>query len=158
MFISWIKLLYTNISSCVIVNGHIGLDFPVRSSVRQGCAFSPLSYALSLEPFAHRIRREPGLCGLQMPGTPEEVRVSLYADDTTLLVTDENSIPLTFSICREFGLASGAKLNMDKTCGIWLGRWKDRDDHHMGLNGLNPRNCWGCISVMGICFLIIGVP
>ena len=61
---------------------------------------------------------EPGFCGLQMPGTPEQVRISLYPDDTTLVVTNENSISLTFSICREFGLASGAKLNMDKTCGM----------------------------------------
>ena len=70
----------------------------------------PLYYVLSMEHFAHRIRREPGFCGLQMPGTPEQVRVSLYADDTTLVVIHENSIPLIFSICREFGLASGAKI------------------------------------------------
>ena len=131
MFISWMKLLYTDISSCVIVNGHIGLEFPVRS-VRQDCAISPLLYVLSMEPFAHRIRREPSFCGLQMPGTPEEVWVSLYADDTTLVVTDENSILITFSICRELGLASGAKLNMDKTC-IWLRRWKDKEDSPCGI-------------------------
>ena len=40
MFISGIKLLYTDISSCVIVNGHIGLEFPAKS-VRQGVAISP---------------------------------------------------------------------------------------------------------------------
>ena len=143
MFISWIKLLYTDISSCVIVNGHIGLEFPVRRSVRQGCAISPLLYVLSMEPFAHRIRREPGFCGLQMPGTPKEVRVSLYADDTTLVVTDVNSIPLTFSICREFGLASGAKLNMDKTCGIWLGRWKDGEDSPYGIKWVKSKKLLG---------------
>ena len=51
-----------------------------------------------MEPFAHTIRREPGFCGLQMPVTPEQVRISLYADDTTLVFTNENSILLTFSI------------------------------------------------------------
>ena len=146
MFISWIKLLYTNISSSVIVNGHIGLEFPVKRSVRQGCAISPLLYVLSMEPFAHRIRREPGFCGLQMPGTPEQVRISLYADDTTLVVTNENSISLTFSICREFGLASGAKLNMDKTCGIWLGRWKDREDSPYGIKWVKSK------KLLGFCF------
>ena len=30
MFISWIKLSFTNISSSVIVDGHIGLEFPVK--------------------------------------------------------------------------------------------------------------------------------
>ena len=133
MFISCIKLLYTNISSSEIVDGHIGLEFPVKRSGRQGCAFSPLLFVLSMESFALRIRREPGFCGSQMPGNLEQVRLSLY----TTLVTHEDSISLIFSICREFSPASGAKLNMDKTCGIWLGRWKDRGIRHMGSNGLN---------------------
>ena len=90
MFIFWIKLSYTNISSSVIVNGHIGLEFPVNRSVRQGCAIFLLLYISPMESFAHRIRRESGFCGLQMPGTPEQVRISLYADDTTLVVTNEN--------------------------------------------------------------------
>ena len=42
-----------------------------------------------MEPFAHRIRGDPGFCGLQMPGTPEQAQVSLYAYDTTLVVTHE---------------------------------------------------------------------
>ena len=93
--------------------------------------------------FAHRIRREPGFCGLQMPGNLEQVRVSLYADDTTLVVTHEDSIPLMFSICREFGLASGAKLNMDKTCGIWLGRWKVREDSPYGIKWVKSKKLLG---------------
>ena len=153
MFISWIKLLDTNIFSSVIFNGHIGLEFPVKRSVGQGCAISPLLYALSMEPFAHRIRREPGFCGLQMPGNLEQVRVSLYADDTTLMVTSEDSILLIFSICREFGLASGAQLNMDKTCGIWLGRWKDREDSPYGIKWVkSKKNCWGFIFGYGEIF------
>ena len=49
-----------------------------------------------MEPFAHRIKREPGFCGLQMPGNLEQVRVSLYADDTALVITKEDSIPFFF--------------------------------------------------------------
>ena len=101
------KLLYTNIYSSVMVNGHIGLELPVKRSVRQGCAISPLLYVLSMEPFAHRIRRESGFFGLQLPGDLEQVRVSLYADDTTLVVTKEDSIPLIF-----FNLL-----------GVWFGIW-----------------------------------
>ena len=107
MFISLIKLLYTNITSSVIVSGHIGLEFPVKRSVLQGCAISPLLYILSMEPFAHVIRREPGFCGSQMPGNPEQVRVSLYAEDTPLVLTHEDSTPLIF-----FYLL-----------GVWFGIW-----------------------------------
>ena len=41
-FILWVQLLYNNISSSVLVNGHVGMDFPVNRSVRQGCALSPM--------------------------------------------------------------------------------------------------------------------
>ena len=87
-----------------------------------------------------------------MPGNLEQVRVSLYADDTTLVVTQEDSIPLIFSICREFGLASGAKFDMDKTCGIWLGRWKDREDSPYGIKWVKSKKLLGVHFVYGEIF------
>ena len=67
-FVKWIELLYNDIYSSVIVNGHIGEAFPVGRGVRQGCAISPLLYVLSMEPFANRIRRSPTFKGLNLPG------------------------------------------------------------------------------------------
>jgi hypothetical protein len=48
-FISWVKILYTNIFSSVLVNGTLSDPFSVSRSVRQGCSLSPLLYVLSLE-------------------------------------------------------------------------------------------------------------
>ena len=45
-FVKWIKLLYTDVSSCVIVNGFPSDPFPVQRGVRQGCPLSPLLYVL----------------------------------------------------------------------------------------------------------------
>ena len=47
-FLRWIGLLYTDIHSSVIVNGHISPEFPVDRGVRQGCAISPLLYVLTI--------------------------------------------------------------------------------------------------------------
>ena len=85
--IRWIGLLYTDIQSAVIVNGHLSPVFPVERGVWQGCAISPLLYVLSMEPFACKIRRSPTFTGLNIPGYTQEARISQYADDTTLICT-----------------------------------------------------------------------
>ncbi|KAI0234640.1 hypothetical protein LSAT2_015037, partial [Lamellibrachia satsuma] len=75
-----VKLLYKNINSSVLVNGFISTQFPVQRSVRQGCSLSPLLYVLCIEPFAHRIRMDPMIKGIPLPGTAENVKISQYAD------------------------------------------------------------------------------
>ena len=42
-FCAWVKLLYTNIFSRVLVNGYTSGAFPVTRGVRQGCPLSPFS-------------------------------------------------------------------------------------------------------------------
>ena len=143
--IKWIKLLYTNISSAVIVNGHIGESFLVCRSVRQGCAISPLLYVLSMEPFANRVRKCVNFHGLKLPGHDGEVRITQCADDTTLVCTLIQSIPITLTLCKYFGKASGAKLNLEKTCGVWLRGWRDRQDKPFGISWVPYKKMLGVV-------------
>ena len=71
-FLKWIKLLYTDISSSVLVNGHIYEPFPILHSVHQGCGLSALLCVLSIEPFTLKIKLHLGISGLSVPGTEEE--------------------------------------------------------------------------------------
>ena len=123
-FISWIKMLYSNISSAVIANGFISKCFSVNRSVRQGCSLSPMLYVLCIEPFACRIRSDPYILGLKLPGRGEEVKIVQYADDNTIIVTSKLSVQKVFSVSELYGRASGAKINREKSCGFWLGAWK----------------------------------
>ena len=123
-FISWIRLLYNNVSSSVIANGFISDPFSVKRSVRQGCSLSPMLYVICIEPFACRIRSDPHILGLKLPGRGEEVKIIQYADDNTIVVTSKQSIQKIFTVSELYGLASGAKINRDKSCGLWLGKWK----------------------------------
>ena len=41
-FVSWVKLLYTNIRSAIVINGYISDSFKPSRGVRQGCLLSPL--------------------------------------------------------------------------------------------------------------------
>ena len=133
-FISLVKLLYTDIYSKILVNGFITDSFQVKRSVRQGCSLSPLLYVLCMEPFAHRIRLDPMIKGIPLPGTVEEVKISQYADDTNLFVRDNNSVRKILILVELFELISGAKLNKQKTFGTWLGKWRGRQDQPFGLN------------------------
>ena len=64
-FISWIRLLYTDARSSIYVNGQVSVPFNISRSVRQGCSLSPLLYVLCMEPFAHKIRCDLFIKGLQ---------------------------------------------------------------------------------------------
>ena len=85
-----------------------------------------------MEPFAGKIRASPTFCGLNIPGSSQEARISQYADDKTLICTNLASIHETIELCTYFGTASGAKLNKDKPCGICLGGWKHSLDKPYG--------------------------
>ena len=136
-FLRWIKLLYTDISSSVCVNGHISEPFSVLRSVRQGCSLSPLLYVLSIEPFALKIKSHPGINGLSLPGVEEESEISQFADDNSLVCTDYRSIRHVFEVSEDFCRASGAKLNKDKCRGLWLGAWRNNTDQLCGIQWSN---------------------
>lgn len=136
-FISLVKLLYTDIYSSILVNGFVSKEFPVQCSVRQGCSLSPLLYVLCMEPFAHRIRTDPMIKGIPLPGTQEQCKICQYADDTNVFVSDIQSVRKILIFIELFELVSGAKLNKQKTFGMWLGRWRGRSDQPVGLNWTN---------------------
>lgn len=50
--IRWIKTLYNDVCSSVIVNNHISDPITLHRGLRQGCSLSPLLYVLCLKPFA----------------------------------------------------------------------------------------------------------
>ena len=113
----------------MLVNGFISDTFPVLRNVRQGCSLSPLLYVLCMEPFANRIRMDPMITGIPLPGTPIPCKISQYADDTNLFISDTESVRKILILVELYELVSGAKLNKSKTFGMWLGRWSGRSDH-----------------------------
>ena len=46
-----------------------------------------------------------------------------YADDTTLILSTDDSIKAVFDIYSLFEKASGSRLNQSKSKGLWLGSW-----------------------------------
>ncbi|KAI8478584.1 hypothetical protein Bbelb_436820 [Branchiostoma belcheri] len=128
-FQRWIRALYTNVTSKVLVNGFLSDPVNIGRGVRQGCPLSPLLYVLCLEPLAATIRADPDIKGVQIPGGDgAEVKLVQYADDNTCVLTDQYSIDRTFHTLGRFESGTGSKLNMGKTEALWLGCWRGRRD------------------------------
>ena len=54
--------------------------------------------------------------------------LSLYADDTSVVVASERAIETVFSVYASFKRGSGSRLNLGKCEGLWLGSWRGRPD------------------------------
>lgn len=94
----------------VLVNGSVSDVFPLSRGMRQGCPLSPLLFALPIEPLAETIRTHQGPSGVKLGDI--DYRISLYADDVLLFITNpENSILTLISILNRFVLISGCKIN-----------------------------------------------
>jgi hypothetical protein len=50
----------------------------------------------------------------------KEYKISQYADDTCLWLTDEKSLQVALNEIENFALCSGLKLNRDKSEAIWI--------------------------------------
>ena len=113
-FITWVKLLYQCPLASVLTNSFRSHYFPLCRGTRQGCPLSPLLFALSIEPLAIALRSLENYEGIHRGGI--ENRVSLYADDLLLYVTNpHSSLPNIMSILKEYGEVSGYKLNYSKS-------------------------------------------
>ena len=99
--------------------------------MRQGCPLAAYLYILQAEPLAQTVRKSSHICGIKLPtlkdGIQREARISLFADDTQLFHSTEKSISEGFKILDTYCQASGAKLNLKKTKGLYIGSWKQKE-------------------------------
>jgi len=56
---NWVKILYNNVTSCVLHNGFASEFFPVERGVRQGCPLSGLLFVIGIEILARAVKMIP---------------------------------------------------------------------------------------------------
>ena len=87
----------------------------------------PLLYVLSMEVLAASVRCHPDITGLRLPGLSSPLPVlSLYADDTFAVSCSDRATRAIFSVYGRFEQGTGAKLNLGKRKGVWLGSLRGR--------------------------------
>ena len=76
-------------------------------------------FVLSVEALAKAFKRNSSIKGIYVD--QEEIKISQYADDTTLILNgSQSSFSAALNTLDDFGEASGLKLNSKKTEAIWI--------------------------------------
>ena len=127
--------LYRTATSSVLVSGARGPTFQLHRSVRQGCPLAPYLYLFVTEAFSAFLQAPSnGLRGLPIPNATEDLLLSEYADDTVLFLQgDDANLQRAEHLVEDFCQAAGAKINWDKTQGLWFSeqekpRWHPHAD------------------------------
>ena len=126
----WIFTFYTNPESSVLNNGFCTNSFKLSRGVRQGCPLCPYLFILSVELLACKIRQDKEIQGIQI--FKKEIKISQFADDTSLLCNSCKSVQRAIQVLNDFGDVSGLRLNPSKTKALWLGPWRHIEDKPFG--------------------------
>jgi hypothetical protein len=142
IFRKWVKILYTDVKSYIVNNGHFSDYFQILRGVRQGCPLSAYLFLLIVEMLAVNIRNSQNIKGIKL--RTKEIKICQLADDTTLILENEESILHVKNMLNDFEKISGLKTNMDKTQAFMIGKhmrfkddyglkWNDGPIHILGL-------------------------
>ena len=119
--ICWICVIYNSVSSSAKTNSWLTAFIALERGLRQGCALSMPLYVLTAKTLAIHIGENPAIHGLRPPDSNAEVKLSQSANDTTLLLIDDQAIAKNFRTFDKYERASGVKINLSKCKGLWCG-------------------------------------
>ena len=107
-FRNWIKVLYHNVQSAVLNNGYISKFFEPQKGVRQGCLLSCYLFILVVEILTIKVRTSNAIKGITV--SKKEIKISQLADDTSLFISNTNSIKPVLDTLDQFQNLSGLKV------------------------------------------------
>ena len=122
-FIHWTKIMYNEITSCVMNNGYSSRFFGVTRGIRQGCPLSAYLFLLVAETLAAGIRQNIHITGLKMGSN--ELSIAQMADDTTLFLDGPISLQRCLLLFALYGRISGLRINIIKSEALGLGKYKN---------------------------------
>ena len=141
-FISWVSVLYCNISSCILNNGFSTQMFEVCRGVRQGDPLSAYLFIIALELLLINIRHDKDIRGIMVEN--REIKLTAF-DLTTFLQGIQSFERLSITLDR-FSICSGLKMYTDKTEALWLGRNHDNPPH------INIEKINKAMKILGVYF------
>ena len=114
-FIKWITILNTDRLACVKNGGHVSRLFSMQNGVRQGCPISPQLFILAVEILAQKIIQDKNILGLSPNNRGNPIKISQYADDTTLFLRNLEEMRRAIKHLDEFSKFSDLYLNLNKS-------------------------------------------
>ena len=115
-------MIYICVSSFININGSVCGPVPLSRGIKQGDSISSQLYIMSIGPLLMRLRNEPLFKEITLPldGT---IKLTAYADDVNLYVTQSSDINIINSILSTYQSVSNAKVNWTKSCGLKINGW-----------------------------------
>ncbi|KAL7280190.1 hypothetical protein ACG7TL_006609 [Trametes sanguinea] len=120
MFVRTVQHLYAKARTSVVINGVTSEPFMIYRGVRQGDPLSCLLFDVAIEPLSIMIRSS-GIRGLDVPGLTEAIKATLFADDTTVYLSECDKFQNVQNTLDRWCSASKAKFNIAKTEVIPIG-------------------------------------
>jgi len=121
-FVNIVKMLYTDLTADVMVNGLRYGRFKILRGVKQGDSLSCILFILCMEILLLNIKNNENIKGLRI--NDEEIKTFIYADDTSPGVKNRESIQHVFNEYINFSNYSGIELNHGKTEILPIGKIK----------------------------------
>ena len=150
MLKSWFKTFYSDLLSCVNINGGYTKWFEIQRGCRQGDPCSPYIFLICAEILSLLIRSNKDIKGIKI-NEDLMLLLSQFADDTSLFLDgSKKSFEATIGTLLFFASFSGLDMNLDKTQIVWIGSCKNSNVRYMPhLNFVwNP----AVFKALGICF------
>ena len=113
-FISTVQSLYQHATTTVAINGVLSPPFQVQCGIQQGDPLSCPLFDLAIEPLACNIRSNPHITGIDIPNIPHNLKIKLFANDTTLFLSEHDSLDKIREVLDQWCHVSGAKFNSEK--------------------------------------------
>ena len=113
-FTNMVKALYKDACTVVVINGVMSEPYLVIRGVRQGNPLSCPLFDLAIKPLACKIRNDPRITGVQIPGQAERITIKLFADDANLYLNKDDRFDHIQNTLDDWCGASGAKFNIEK--------------------------------------------
>ncbi len=134
--------MYNKIEATVL-NGSTSYYFKLERGVRQGCPLSAYLFLVVIETLANKIRNNKSIEGIRIDR--KEIKISLLADDITLLLTNLKSLKNSLILLKSFQQCSGLKINIEKTQSKYIGSLSNNDYYPHGLSWIKTP-----IKILGI--------
>ncbi len=126
------------------MSGILTETFEIRRGVKQGCPLSASLYILAINPILKKIKEDVRLCGTRT-SSGERMAVLTY-DDVTVIIKNVKELDIVNENLLLYDMVSGAKLNHNKTEGVWFGKENKQPNLNikmkdkMRILGINFRN------------------
>ncbi len=111
-FINAVKTLYVRGNSCVKLLSGTTPKFSIHRGIRQGCPVSPFLFLLVTQILYLMVNQNKVFKGIRIHD--KEIKISQYADDTTLFLKDQSEVPKALEIIKDFSQVSGLSVNISK--------------------------------------------